>query len=233
MIIFLKNNLFNQEGYMFKNYCFISHVGNVRWENQDNYLTTSENFFILADGMGGLDDGSQASQIACHISTFQDLKYLLPKPESFFRHYFHHIHENILHYTREHQKIPNSVGTTVVSVYIQEEHFFVAWCGDSRLYHFNSKEQSLKQITKDHSYVQNLIDKKIITWEQGLCHPKKNCITQAVGIGHSSFFDFQEKKYGHNDYLLLCSDGLTNEILDKQIESILCQPLSLREKTEK
>jgi serine/threonine protein phosphatase PrpC len=112
-------------------------------------------------------------------------------------------------------------GTTLLVVLIRNNKVWYAHAGDSRIYYQTGRK--LFQITKDHSYVEELIDKKEITREEAQDHPRKNEITNAVGIHPNIEPEICKEPLNPNDddYILMCSDGLTNELTDKEILEIL------------
>ena len=116
-------------------------------------------------------------------------------------------------------KTHRSMGTTVVLAVLLSDKAYVAYVGDSRLYHY--KDKKLKQITKDHSRVQELMDRGIITKDEARNHPEKNMITRAVGIMPDVNVDFMTLTLEKNDKLLLCSDGLSNICTDEEMEFVL------------
>jgi protein phosphatase len=117
--------------------------------------------------------------------------------------------------------VPDTIGmgTTIVLVWIINEKAYIALCGDSRCYVFNPK-RGLKCLSKDHSYVQELIDKGDITPQKSFNHPKSNIITRWLG----NFFAEPEitvYDIHKHDQFLLCSDGLYNNLTDSEIHTIL------------
>ena len=107
------------------------------------------------------------------------------------------------------------MGTTLVAAAIMGNNAVIANVGDSRAYLITRKK--ITQITKDHSYVQTLIDKGILTKEQAHRHPKKNTITRALGVDETVECDIFLCKLAKGERLLLCTDGLTNLVTDEEI----------------
>ena len=113
------------------------------------------------------------------------------------------------------------MGTTVVICWITEGTAYIAWCGDSRCYLYNPLH-GLTPLTKDHSYVQQLVDKGEITAEEALTHPDSNIITRGLGdFDSQSTPDVVTHPLTPNDLLLLCSDGLSGYCTDSDIERVL------------
>ena len=212
----------------------ITDVGKERTLNQD-YVFTSEipvgklaNLFIVADGMGGHNAGDYASKytietIVEEIEKSKDtsvVKILEKAIQSANRH--------IRKKSQESEGL-NGMGTTVVAATIHGDEMCVANVGDSRLYVIN---QEIKQITEDHSLVEEMVLMGGIRREQARSHPKKNIITRAIGAEDELEIDFFQVKLKKGDFVLLCSDGLTNMIEDEEIRMILQGQRDIVEKAE-
>lgn len=212
----------------------ITDVGKERKLNQD-YVFTSEipvgklaNLFIVADGMGGHNAGDYASKytietIVEEIEKSKDtsvVKILEKAIQSANRH--------IRKKSQESEGL-NGMGTTVVAATIHGDEICVANVGDSRLYVIN---QEIKQITEDHSLVEEMVRMGGIRREQARSHPKKNIITRAIGAEDELEIDFFQVKLKKGDFVLLCSDGLTNMIEDEEIRMILQGQRDIVEKAE-
>lgn len=212
----------------------ITDVGKERKLNQD-YVFTSEipvgklaNLFIVADGMGGHNAGDYASKytietIVEEIEKSKDtsvVKILEKAIQSANRH--------IRKKSQESEGL-NGMGTTVVAATIYGDEMCVANVGDSRLYVIN---QEIKQITEDHSLVEEMVRMGGIRREQARSHPKKNIITRAIGAEDELEIDFFQVKLKKGDFVLLCSDGLTNMIEDEEIRMILQGQRDIVEKAE-
>ena len=115
------------------------------------------------------------------------------------------------------------MGTTAVVAIITGGTLYTANVGDSRLYHFSKGE--LKQITTDHSYVESLVSKGIISKDEARNHPKKNVITRAVGSESMVDIDIFRTDVSKGDKILLCSDGLYGFVSDEQISALLTKEL--------
>lgn len=206
-----------------KNFSYfgVSHKGNIREENEDMYAyfeTVNGTFFIVCDGMGGIKGGKEAAETTIReIEEFVSEEWF-ENPVNLIVESITRANNSVFFKFREKQLKP---GTTIVLVLIRHNQIYYAHAGDSRLYYFTGKK--LFQLTKDHSYVMKLVDKKIITEEEARSHNRKNEITKAVGI--HSFIDPAICKKpispADNDYILLCSDGLVNELTNKEISEIL------------
>jgi serine/threonine protein phosphatase PrpC len=209
-----------------------THTGNVREINEDAFAffeSINGCFFVLCDGMGGVKGGKKAAEITIaeiektiNASWEKDIPKLLT---SVFENANTAVYKNFA--ARKFKP-----GTTLVVVLIRNNKVWYAHAGDSRVYYQPGRK--LFQITKDHSYVEELIDQKEITREEALDHPRRNEITKAIGIHPYIQPDICKEPLNPNDddYILLCSDGLTNELSDKEILSILKNNKTEKAKTE-
>ena len=111
------------------------------------------------------------------------------------------------------------MGTTLTLAYIFENNIYIGHIGDSRVYYIN--DENIIQVTEDHSLVNELVKKGCITMEEGRKHPQKNMITRAVGTSIDIEVDIFVLEYQSNDILLLCSDGLSDMLDDKDIYNIV------------
>lgn len=222
----------------------LTNVGLVRKNNEDNFIVCrdltngiwefSQQFtklgikgavFAVADGMGGQNAGEIASDMAVKTikSQFSNIKDDIFDDSVHVKQFMYDTikiaNDNINDYAN---KNPESVGmgTTLVLAWVLKQNLYVAWCGDSRAYIYD--ENGLHQITRDHSYVQDLVDKGIITSEQAFYHPDKNIITRCLGNDNSaSRPDIISIPIENNIKILLCSDGLNSMIEDYNIGIIL------------
>ncbi|MEG2597810.1 MAG: Stp1/IreP family PP2C-type Ser/Thr phosphatase [Oscillospiraceae bacterium] len=202
-------------------------IGLVRETNQDAFkivaLGQGAGFALVCDGMGGVNGGDRASSIAkaeIAESIKKDFQDEMQEDEirSMMLRAIDAANQTIYHAAKENPAF-SGMGTTVVLTVLYHARAFVAHVGDSRLYQF--KDGRLRQLTKDHSRVQDLVDNGIITQEEARIHPEKNMITRAVGIGPDVSVDFLTIDFLSSDKLLLCSDGLFNICSDEEISCII------------
>ena len=194
----------------------LSHVGLRRELNEDTYYGDVElGLWLVADGMGGHEFGEVASAIAREaiVDNVRGGKSLVDSIRL--------ADEQIIKHSRlRSEGLP--MGTTVAAAKLVGNRFEVAWVGDSRVYLWNG---SLCQLSQDHSYVQELIDQGAITAEQARSHPHRNVVTQALGVTEPQNLKVEsitgELRPGMQ--LLLCSDGLTEEVDNAAIGRILTQ----------
>jgi len=216
-----------------------SNVGKVRKHNEDTIVgDESLRLVVLADGMGGYQAGEIASQIAVDTIVNEISNHL--GKQYFFNNRvvgkgYHHSTilleqailkaNQIVYETASQQANYQGMGTTVVAALFNEDFVSVAHIGDSRLYRLRGKE--LKAITTDHSVLQELIDCGFYTPEQARTSPNRNLVTRALGVSDTVSVDIQEHKIQPEDLYLLCSDGLSDMLDDKDIAQILLEKKSL------
>ena len=205
-----------------------TNVGFVRKQNEDSIAVIEPNTFIVADGMGGQAAGEIASQMLIETVKNELSSMPLPWNEENLRTVILKANENILSEAQKHLEY-QGMGTTATIMHIAEpketqpnfttQTAFYAHIGDSRLYKL--EHDSLKQITKDHSYVEELVRNGEITETEARVHPLKNVLTQAVGAIPNISVDVGYFKVNVGDVFLLCTDGLTNMVSDEEIAKIL------------
>jgi PPM family protein phosphatase len=193
---------------------------------------------IVADGMGGMNAGEVASQTA--VEAIREFFNLNLKKQSFtetnhFRKFLEgcvdHAQEKILLHEKTYPET-KGMGTTIVIAWVHQAHLYVCWCGDSRCYLWH--DGKLTRISKDHSYVQQLVDGGLISQEQAFYHPENNIITRSLGSEESPPKpDFTASDLEAGDRVLVCTDGLCGMITDKEIISILEQEKDTQACSEK
>jgi protein phosphatase len=193
-----------------------SHVGLRRELNEDTYYSDSElGLWLVADGMGGHEFGEVASALA-RDAVVREIRAGRSLSEA-----IRSADEDIIRQSkRRDDSLP--MGTTVVALKVTDHHFELAWVGDSRAYLWNGQ---LRQISSDHSYVQELIDQGAITPEQARSHPHRNVVTQALGVTDPESLKVEtiSGELRPGSQILLCSDGLTEEVDDAAIAALLAQ----------
>lgn len=210
-------------------------IGNVRTAQEDSHgiatLTPNGDVFVVCDGMGGHVGGKQASSIAVKsiIDYLKKEKY--PQPIQALNDALQFANMQILAYANEHPEL-KGMGTTACIVLMQDSEAYIAHVGDSRIYLYLGKERKLHRITKDHSYVQTLVDAGQITDEEAEHHSNKNRILKALGIKTDLVPSFDRLCPKNGDVFLICSDGLSGMISDSTMSNILTEDLSIAEKGE-
>lgn len=203
-------------------------VGKAREMNQDYYsIPSSESdlqLYILADGMGGYNGGEIASRLAAE-TTKNYIQNNFKKIE--------HDKEAILKLLKDAMEYANMVvyeeskkdenlqgmGTTLDVCFIYNSKIYIGHVGDSRIYLI--KKDIARKITKDHSYVQQLVEDKKITREEAEHHPKKNMLLKALGCTSYVEPDIRARNLEKDDILLMCSDGLTNMVEESKIYEVV------------
>ena len=213
----------------------LTDIGNTREMNQD-YLYSSEesvgklpNLFLVADGMGGHKAGEFASRyVVEHI--VRSIKG--SKEEEAVRILSESIetaNRKLKEYADAHQQM-RGMGTTIVAAVIQGRTLLVANVGDSRLYIVGDE---ITQVTQDHSLVQEMVRLGQMDPQSAKNHSDKNIITRAVGVSEKVKIDIFERQLRAGEYIILCSDGLTNMVEDSVILQILHGAGSLSDKAER
>jgi protein phosphatase len=200
----------------------ITDRGSVRRENQDACYAECDNdkntaLLVVCDGMGGARAGNVASTSALKIVA-ERLKEAMNSGETPLSDSIKAAVETANEAVyRESVTNPDcaGMGTTMVGAVVKDGHVTVFNVGDSRAYVI--RQRSIKRVTVDHSVVEELVLRGDITREQSVRHPSKNLITRAIGTEPDVECDIFYPKLRAGDYLLLCSDGLTNVVSDREI----------------
>ena len=195
-------------------------VGLVRKGNEDNLLVFDK-VYAVADGMGGEAAGEVASQLL--VNTVQEK--LAGREQIREENLCQAIQDAnmvIRHYVGEHPGC-EGMGTTATLLHIDEQDGQAYWAhvGDSRLYLLRSGTEALAQITRDHSYVEDLVREGTITPEEAKKHPQRNMLTRAVGVMENLTVDSGQLAVQDGDIFLLATDGLMKHVEDEAITRIL------------
>lgn len=197
----------------------ISHVGLVRKINEDAYLDAGGiGLWAVADGMGGHEAGDVASQMIVDrlraIPPAASLAILADAVQEGLLEVNQQLREeSIRHYHNR------TIGSTAAVLVAQNDHAACLWAGDSRIYRL--RHGQLEQLTRDHSHVQDLVDRGLLTPEEAEHHPLSNVITRAVGSTERLDVDIRTLGVEPDDVFLLCSDGLTKMVSDIDIACLL------------
>lgn len=203
-----------------------SNVGRVRKMNQDYYYISQDGMLnVLADGMGGYTGGEIASKLAT-ISAVEYIEKHFNKNTDYEKEEILEILKNAIDYANikvfhkaKAQEELEQMGTTLEICLIYKNRAFIAHIGDSRIYRL--RKGIMKKLTKDHSYVQTLVEDGTITKEEAEHHPKKNMLMKALGCEKTVSADVMVKGFLEGDTILICSDGLTNMVSEERIHSII------------
>lgn len=198
-------------------------IGRVRKINEDSYYNDPAHMglYIVADGMGGHQAGEVASALAVEtLSTL--LRESLMGGNTRSSYIEDAMRDAVVKTNRAVYDLAMSksgysgMGTTVVVCILKENHLHVAHIGDSRAYLL--RDGILKQLTTDHSLVQELLSKGRITEEEAVDHPRKNILTRALGTDPAVEVDTMDMALKVGDILLLCTDGITNHVDPQEIK---------------
>ena len=196
----------------------VTHVGMVRKVNEDAVLDQSgRGMWAVADGMGGHAAGDFASR-----TIVQTLSRLPPAPtiSVYVRSVqtsLQHINELLRQEAARRER--ETIGATVAVLVAAADELACLWAGDSRLYRF--RRPKLEQLTRDHSYVQELVDAGALSPEEAQRHPMGNVVTRAVGAHETLEVDAHPVITRPGDVLLLCTDGLSKVVSDDEIAQVL------------
>lgn len=200
-----------------------SHVGRRRQHNEDTYLADAElGLWLVADGMGGHAHGEVASAMArdairAAVESGQPLDDAIRVAA-----------DRINRQSRGGGDEGLPMGTTVAAVRADDLSFQAAWVGDSRIYLWHDQ---LEQISRDHSYVQHLVQQGTLTPGEARRHPQRNVVTQALGVTEHDALEIAtvSQPWAAASQLLLCSDGLTEEVDDGEIAAVFARGFAPQE----
>ncbi|GHT66090.1 hypothetical protein AGMMS50239_27000 [Bacteroidia bacterium] len=213
------------------NYQVCENLSEDKWgftTDSETELSEFGTLLVVADGMGGMNAGEIASEIAVNtikecFSTQKLSKESLGYPEnvkSFIKKAIQEADRNIKRKGAT-DKSMSGMGSTIVMAWLLGKYVYVGWCGDSRAYRFNPAD-GLQQLSHDHSYVQELVDKGKLDKELAFDFPDRNIITRSLGDPrHKANPDVQEFPLRNGDLFLLCSDGLSGVLRDGEMENVI------------
>jgi serine/threonine protein phosphatase PrpC len=191
-----------------------------RHENQDRYLVAPP-VFAVADGMGGHVGGAQASELA--VTRLAEVAQGPTVSMEAIQSALEQADKDIMALGADVDPL-SKPGTTVAGLALTEHDGETCWLafhvGDSRIYRW-SPESGLEQVSTDHSVVQALVDAGAITEERALTHPQRHMITKALGFGDRGGADYSYLPVEREQRFLMCSDGLTGELLDARIGELM------------
>ena len=218
-------------------HAYLTSTGRVRENNEDQvgYFTNKAGIAlaIVADGIGGHQGGEVASEMAVeHLGHYFSLTDFT-QPEDGASWLKEHIAEEnaLIHKTGQQFKDLKGMGTTIVCLMFFGESYLVAHIGDSRAYLLRHGE--VRQLTQDHSLVNEMVQKGEITRQEAQNHPQKNIITRTLGIEESVKLDYDIKPLEVGDLFMLSTDGLTNMVSSDQLNAVLKEDnLNLKSKCQ-
>lgn len=215
---------------------FLTDTGMVRKNNEDNLWASDKGYngipslsvFVIADGMGGHEGGEIASGIA--VEHIKNVFRVERSPEfltdmdneeyvkSFLTETINDIN-NLIYENNRKKALKESMGTTIIFGMQKDDRIYLAHVGDSRAYLIRG--HSIEQITVDHSSVAEYVDAGLITEDDAKLHPQRSELTRSLGIDGSVEADIYTRQIKPDDYLVLCTDGLTNMVSDTDIRDIV------------
>ena len=208
----------------------VDHQGDGVFLSKSVSLGDRGSLLILADGMGGMNAGEVASAIAVSSTSNYFSTQMLDKESlddeeifDFIRHAVIYADECI---KSEAAKNPecSGLGTTIVILWIINDKAYIGWCGDSRIYLYNTDSKELDRLSHDHSLVQFWVDSGQLTESEAFRHPQSNIIMRSLGDS-PEMVDFETLKapltLHSGDVFLICSDGLCGMLRDNEIETVL------------
>ena len=211
----------------------LTDIGVKRDKNEDAISLPAEKdgikLFILADGMGGAKAGEKASQLAIECIRdyirvqFIKIERTKENIEEMIRKAMLEANRKIYELSNDYQEM-KGMGTTVLVALFYRGRLYIGHIGDSRVYRL--RKSVLRQLTRDHSYVQELVRQGTITIQEARNHPRKNMLLRALGCERDIMPDIITKGFVKGDTILLCSDGLTNMVEDKEIYEIIMKNMS-------
>lgn len=197
-----------------------THEGTIRDANEDAvFVSPKSQFWAVADGMGGHSRGDVASQKIVSALEYLETAHCMSELVDTVEDRLMAVNDQLFDYSQN--VLEKAVmGSTFVSLLTRNTFGACLWVGDSRLY--RCRNRSLTQISRDHSQVEELLEKGIITPEEAINHPQGNVITRAVGVRPGLLVDIVTFGIGIGDTFLLCSDGLYNAVSEDSITESLC-----------
>ena len=209
----------------------LTDIGKKRKINQDYLFFSDEavgcfpNLYIVADGMGGHRAGDKASSYS--VTRFVELARKTERELPFLsmEKILKQVNKEVFQLSQREEEY-SGMGTTFVVATVVDKVVYVMNVGDSRLYYYDGK---LKQVTMDHSLVEELVRAGELNRLESRNHTQKNIITKAVGVSETIQPDFFMLDIEEGEKILLCSDGLTNMVDDEKLEEIMSEPEELNQ----
>ena len=196
-----------------------THVGEVRSENEDSHAALADaKVWLVADGMGGHLNGKFASETIANAVVQTEFPEALEAACDAMAKVIHNANAKIYAKSIE---MGAQIGSTFVSLLVRGSEFVVLWSGDSRAYVFRDGE--LIQLTTDHTQVQAMVDRGMLSAAEALTHPMRHVLARAVGVEEELQIDAVRDSIKPRDLFLLCSDGLFGQLTDDEIAAILGQ----------
>jgi serine/threonine protein phosphatase PrpC len=195
----------------------LTHPGKVRTANEDSHFANEEGgVWIVADGMGGHDDGQLASSLVVEAMRQAPLTGRFEDDVDTLAEALRQANAEIQRTAAAQDK---RMGSTAVALYLADRQFACLWAGDSRIYLL--RDGALHQLTRDHTQVQEMVDRGLLTPAEARHHPMSHVLSRAVGVQETLELDAISDEAAARDVFLLCSDGLTGLVSDDEIATTL------------
>lgn len=197
----------------------VSHVGHVRTENEDSLTGSARaGVWLVADGMGGHANGRMASQAIADAVAALDPPDDIDRAADSVAQAIHQANARIFALSQE---LGKQMGSTVVALVVRGDEFVVLWSGDSRAYVY--RDGQLIQLTRDHTQVEAMIERGLLSRAEADDHPMKHVLARAVGVQDRLELDAIRDRIVSRDIFVLCSDGLHGVLEDSEIAAMLGQ----------
>lgn len=197
-----------------------THPGLVRRVNEDRYCARdSVGLWAVADGMGGHSHGDWASNAVVQALDGAQVPLAFQAATQVVADAIHSANRRIW---GEAQRREQQMGSTVVALLVQDACFAALWVGDSRAYVL--RDGMLHPLTRDHSQVQEMVDRGLITEDEARNHPRGHVLARAIGVGSRLAVDVVTDEVAAGDVFLLCSDGLTGMLDEAVIARLMAGP---------
>ncbi|WP_129791367.1 PP2C family serine/threonine-protein phosphatase [Sphingosinicella sp. CPCC 101087] len=196
-----------------------THEGRVRDHNEDSYCADErQGLWAVADGMGGHEGGDWASAKLVEKIAAVELPNDLEQARAVVVEAIEAANRAILAEARRRGK---QMGSTVVVLLVQDQHYAILWVGDSRAYLL--RDGDLVQLSRDHTQVQEMVDRGILRPEDAVNHPMGHVLSRAIGVREEMAIDQATGEVRPGDIFLLCSDGLHGYVDEKEIARLLAR----------
>lgn len=198
-------------------------IGRKREVNQDYVFVSDQpvgnipNLLVVADGMGGHNAGEYASKFVVETLRKELAKSTEDGPRAMMKKAIESVNHQLIAESKKDVRL-KGMGTTLVVATVIEHTLYFANVGDSRLYLLNDE---IRQLSKDHSLVQEMVRLGGLNAEEAKHHPDKNIITRAIGVKEVVEIDFFEHHLKKGDVILMCTDGLSNMVEDDEMFQIV------------
>jgi serine/threonine protein phosphatase PrpC len=190
-------------------------AGKVRQQNEDSHIVLPESgLFAVSDGMGGHESGALASGLV--TAALQSIGSPVSAADLLAR-----LEDRVLRANTRVQEVARErggvvMGATLAVLLIYDTHYACVWSGDSRVYLVRGG--TIAQLSRDHTEVQELVDRGVLTKEEARTWPRRNVITRAIGVHEEPELELEHGTLEPDDLFILCSDGLTSHVDDKEIQ---------------